>query len=131
MSQLGRLALRGMVFVVAVAVPVAGVLAYYLGLTGAVSFLYGALVGIAVFTSIALAVALILNQRSVRNMALGTGIYVGRLLFAGVAMAVPILLDLLQVLPMVGGFVGVYAVENVVLLQGARKLGGVSGAQGN
>lgn len=129
MSRLGGMASRGSIFVVLVAVPSAVVMAYYLGAAEAVSFLYGVLVGLVVFASIAWAVALMLNQKSPQKMALGAGVYVGRLLFAGVALAVPMLLDLLLVLPMVGGFVQVYVVENVVLLQVARKLKGVSGAQ--
>lgn len=131
MSQLGRLAARGAIFVVAVSIPAAIAIAYYLGGAEALSFVYGAGVGLVVFASIALAVGLILNQQSTRNMALGAGIYVGRLLFAGVAMAVPVLLDLLLILPMVGGFVGVYAVENLVLLQGARKTKSLTGLQDN
>lgn len=129
MSQLGRLAARGTIFVVAVSIPAALTMAYYLGGAEALSFVYGAGVGLVVFASIALAVGLILNQQSTRNMALGAGIYVGRLLFAGVVMAVPVLLDLLLILPMVGGFIWVYAVENLVLLQGARKMKSLTGLQ--
>lgn len=129
MSPLRWLAARGTVFVLAAAVPAAVVIALYSEGVRAVSFLYGVGVGLGVFASIAAAVALILNQESARNMALGAGIYVGRLVVAASAMAVPIALELLVIVPMVGGFVGVYAVENVVLLQGARKLKGVSGAQ--
>lgn len=129
MSQLGRLAVRGAIFVTGVAVPAALAVAYYFGAAESVSFAYGVAVGLVVFASIALAVSLILGQRSAGKMALGAGIYVGRLMFAGVAIAVPVLLDLLPVLPMVGGFVGVYAVENIVLLQGARKLKSTPGAQ--
>lgn len=131
MSQLGGLAARGAIFVVVVSIPAAITIAYYLGGAEALSFVYGVGVGLVVFASIALAVSLILNQQSTRNMALGAGIYVGRLLFAGVAMAVPVLLDLLLILPMVGGFVGVYAVENLVLLQGARKMKSLAGLQDN
>lgn len=129
MSQLGRLAAWGAIFMVAVSIPAAITIAYYLGGAEALSFVYGVGVGLVVFASIALAVSLILNQRSSRHMALGTGIYVGRLMFAGVAMAVPLLLDLLLLLPMVGGFLGVYVVENLVLLLGARKLKSVPGVQ--
>lgn len=129
MSALGWLAVRGTVFVLAAAVPAAAAIAYYAEGIRALSFLYGVGVGLAVFASIAVSVSLILNQESTRNMALGAGVYVGRLLFAGVAMVVPVLLELLAVVPMVGGFVGVYAVENIVLLQGARKLKGISGVQ--
>lgn len=129
MSPLGWLAARGAVFVFVAAAPAAAAIAYYSEGVRAVSFLYGVCVGLAVFASIAAAVALILDQSSTRNMAFGAGIYVGRLLFAGVAMVVPVLLGWLPVAPMVGGFVGVYAVENLVLLQGARKLKGVSGVQ--
>lgn len=131
MSRLGGLAARGSILVAFVAVPSAAAIAYYLGAVEALSFLYGVGVGLAVFAAIALAVALILNGKSPQKMALGVGVYVGRLLFAGVALAVPVVLDLLLILPMVGGFVGVYVVENVALLQAARKLKGVSDAREN
>lgn len=129
MSQLGGLAARGAIFVVSVSIPAAITIAYYLGGAEALSFVYGVGVGLVVFASIALAVSLILNQKSSRNMALGTGIYVGRLMFAGVTMAVPVLLDLLLILPMLVGFLGVYVVENLVLLLGARKLKSGPGVQ--
>lgn len=129
MSQLGRLAVRGAIFVLVAAVPGALAVAYYFGLVESLSFGYGAGVGLVVFASIAVALSLILNQQSPGNMALGAGIYVGRLMFAGVAIAVPVLLDLLPILPMVGGFVGVYVVENLVLLLGARKLKNVPEVQ--
>ncbi len=129
MSQLGRQAVWGAVFVLVSAVPAALVVAYYFGVAESLSFGYGVGVGLVVFASIALAVSLILNQKSSRNMALGTGIYVGRLMFAGVTMAVPVLLDLLLILPMLGGFLGVYVVENLVLLLGARKLKSGTGVQ--
>lgn len=131
MSRLGGLAGRGSILVLLIAAPVAVAIAYYLGATEALSFVYGVLVGLVVFASIALAVSLILNQKSPEKMALGVGVYVGRLLFAGAVLAGPVLLDLLPILPMVGGFVGVYVVENVVLLQIARKSRGVSEAQEN
>lgn len=131
MGRLGTLAFRGTVFVLVAAVPAALIVAYYFGATEFLAFVYGVGVGLVVFASIAVAVSLILNQKSTRNMALGAGIYAGRLLFAAVALALPVVLGLLPILPMVGGFVGVYAVENLVLLQGARKLKSIPDVQEN
>lgn len=129
MSQLRWLAKRGAALVVVLALPAAAAMAYYLGAAHALSFLYGVAVGLAAFASIAWAVALILGQNSPSSMAMGAGIYVGRLLFAAVAIVTPILLGLWPVLPMVGGFVGVYVIENVVLLEGARRIKQTSSVQ--
>lgn len=129
MSQLRWLAKRGAALVAVIALPAALIIAYYAGGAHAFSFLYGVGVGLAAFASIAWAVALILGQASPSSMALGAGIYVGRLLFAAVAIVTPILLELWPVLLMVGGFVGVYVVENAVLLEGARRIKQTSGVQ--
>lgn len=125
MNLLWRLAVGSSIAVAVVAVPLTGAIAYYFGGIEAWSFFYGVAVGLVTFVSIAAVVALILRRPSESKMMLGFAIYLGRLMFAAVALAIPLFLGLLPVLPVVCGLVVVYVVENVALLRGAWKHGGV------
>lgn len=120
------MAIGGAVAMSAVALPAAGAVAYYFGSMEAWSFLYGVFVGMAMFSSIAFAVTMVFGPTTEMRRLVGAGIYVGRLVFAAAAVLVPITLDLWPVVPMLCGFVGVYVVENVVLLFGAAKVAGRS-----
>lgn len=129
MSSHWSLATRGAVATVIVAMPVAGLGAYYRGLGEAGAFLYGVGVGLIVFVAIAVAVSLLTVRPTGLRILIGAGVYMGRLIFAAVAIGVPEYLGYLPVLPMVLGFAGVYMVENVALLWGASKLSGPSVAR--
>lgn len=113
----------------AVALPATAGIAYYLGAVEAWSFLYGVFVGMAMFSSIAFAVTMVFGPTTETKRLLGAGIYAGRLVFAAAAIVVPITLGLWPVVPMLCGFVGVYIVENVVLLFVAAKVSGASKIQ--
>ncbi len=110
----------------AVALPAAAGIAYYLGALEAWSFLYGVFVGMAMFSSIAFAVTMVFGPTTETKRLVGAGIYAGRLVFAAAAIVVPITLGLWPIVPMLCGFVGVYIVENVVLLVVAAKAAGSS-----
>ncbi|MGH3088060.1 MAG: hypothetical protein ACRDSJ_12165 [Rubrobacteraceae bacterium] len=126
MSRHGRLAVGGAVVAAAVALPGAVAVGWYLGEAEAWSFLYGVVVGLATFSTIAVAVPLIFGQTTDAKKLIGAGIYAGRIVFAIAAVAVPITLDLWPIMPMVCGLVGVYIVENVVLLPAAARSAGDS-----
>ena len=88
------------------------------------AFLYGAGVGVLSFTSIAITASLLGGRLSGDRILLGLAAYVGRLIFAGVAIGVPLYLETWPAVSMVGGFAGVYVLENVMLLVGAAKVSG-------
>lgn len=115
------MAVKGAAVMVLISIPVAGVIAYYLGGAGVVSFGYGALVGLLTFASIGVAVSLMLGKTTPLKALLGAGIYVGRILFAVTAVSVAISSGWFPVLPMLGGLVMVYVVESVVLLVEAQR----------
>lgn len=124
MSRHWRLAVGAAVTLVALAVPSTVAIAYYFSGADAWSFLYGAAVGLVIFTLIAAAVSFILRRPSEAKIGLGFMVYFGRLLFAVVAVSVPLLSGWLPVLPMICGLVAAYVVENVALLWGAWRYGG-------
>lgn len=113
-----------------VALPAAAGIAYYLGGLEAWSFLYGAGVGLVIFSSIAFTVTMVFGQTTEMKRLVGAGVYVGRLVFAAAAIVVPIALDLWPVVPMICGLAGVYIVENVVLLLAAARAAGGSSVRG-
>lgn len=122
MTRHWRLAAGGTTTTLVLAVPAAMAIAYYASKVDAFSFAYGVVVGLFAFLSIALVVALMANgNASEKKLALGFGVYLARLMFAGLALLIPIFAGSWPVAPMVGGFVGVYVVENVALLVGASK----------
>ncbi len=126
MSRPLRMAIGGAVAMAAVALPAAAGIAYYLGAMEAWSFLYGVLVGMAMFSTIAFAVTMVFGPTTEMRRLVGIGIYAGRLIFAAAAIVVPTTLDLWPIVPTLCGFVGVYVVENVVLLFVAAKTAGSS-----
>ena len=56
------------------------------------------------------------------GMMVGAFSFAGRCLLAAGALGVPAYLGLWPVLPMLGGFAGVYLAENIVLMPGALKI---------
>jgi hypothetical protein len=120
------MALGGAVVMAVVALPAVAGMAYYLGGAEAWAFLYGVLVGVGIFSTIAFAVTMLFGPTTETKRLIGAGIYLGRLAFAAAAIMVPITAGLWPVVPMLCGFVGVYIVENVVLLFAAAKVAGRS-----
>lgn len=121
MSALWRLAAGSAVAVVVFAVPAAFAVFRYAGEASGWAFLYGIGVGLITFASIALTVGLMTVRPTGARVVWGSVSYVGRLVFAAAAVAVPAFAELLPVLPMLGGFAGVYVVENVALLWAASR----------
>ena len=124
MSPHWALAARGTATTAVVALPAAGLWAYYRGLLEAGAFLYGVGVGLLVFVAIAVTVSFLTVRPSGGRILMGAAVYGGRLVFAVVAIGGVAIWGYLPVLPMVLGFAGVYIVENVALLWGAWKTGG-------
>lgn len=120
------MAVGGTVATVIATLPAVAGIAYYLGALEAWSFLYGVGVGLIIFASIAFTVTMVFGQTTELKRLVGAGIYVGRLVFAAAAVLVPIMLDLWPIVPMICGLVGVYILENVVLLLAAAKTAGSS-----
>src|SRR5918995_27479 len=100
----------------------AAVVGYYFGAVYAGAFLYGAGVGLVSFTAIALTAWLLGGKLSGERVLLGVAVYFGRLVFAVVAVGAALLLASRPALALIGGFAGVYVVENVLLLFGAVKV---------
>ncbi len=125
MSAHWSLAVRGTVLTLVLALLAGVAFGYYLGGVHAGAFLYGVGVGAVSFASIALTVSLLTVRPTASRVLLGAASYVGRLVFAAAAIGVPAFLDLWPVLPMLGGFAGVYVIENVVLLLLASNAVGV------
>lgn len=121
MSAHWRLAVRGAASMVALAVPVGVAIFYVYGEGHALSFLYGIGVGIVSFASTALTVSLMVGRSRTGGLMIGGLSFAARYGFAAVALGVPAYLGLWPVVPMLGGFAGVYLAENVVLLPGVVK----------
>ncbi len=117
MNTHSRLALRGAVLALMIAVPVGGAVWYYLERAHAVSFLYGVGVGVVGFASIAVTVTLLTVRPSGVRILLGVASYGVRLLVVVAAMGVAVYADAWPVLPMLCGLAGVYVVENLLLLK--------------
>lgn len=112
---------------VLLALPVAIIVGVSVDWANAAAFLYGAGVGVLSFTSIAVAATLLGGRFAREKLLLGVVVYFGRLLFAVVAIGIPVFSGSWPVLPLVGGFAGVYVVENVLLLVGAWRVRGTYG----
>ena len=121
MSTHWRLAVNGAATTILISLFGAGVIWVYFGGAYVGSYLYGAGVGVASFTSIAVTAALLGGRLSGGRILLGLAVYVGRLIFAAVGIGLPIYLGDWPALSLLGGFAGVYVVENVVLLIGAPR----------
>ncbi len=117
MSIHSRLALRGAVLALALAVPVGGAVWYLLERAHAVSFRDGVGVGVVGFASIALTVTLLTVRPSGVRILLGVASYGARLLLVVAAVGVAVYADAWPVLPMLCGLAGVYVVENLLLLK--------------
>jgi hypothetical protein len=100
---------------------------YYFDAAHAAGYLYGAAVGVVCFTSIAVTAWLLGGPMAGDRIALGTIVYFGRLMLAAAGLGVPLYLGTWPALATLGGFAGVYVVENVLVLIGAGKVGGVRG----
>ncbi len=130
MNTHSRLALRGAALAMLLALPVFLAVWYSFGRAEAFAFVYGVGVGVLGFASIALTVTLLTVRPSGVRIMLGVASYGGRLVFALVAVGVPVYLGSWPVLPMLGGLVGVYVVENLSLLKMAPKTMPARGALG-
>lgn len=122
MSPHWRLAAGGAVFAVSVSLLASAAVGYAFGSTYAAALLYGAVIGIVCFTSIAVTVALLGGRLVGERLPLVMGVYLGRLVFVFVGIGVPIVLEAWPVLAMLCGLVGVYVVENVLILFGAWRV---------
>jgi hypothetical protein len=127
MSAHWRLALGGAAATAVMSLGAAAVVGYYFGAVCAGAFLYGAGVGLVSFTSIAITAWLLGGKLSGERVLLGVAIYFGRLMLVVVAVGAPIFLASWPALALIGGFAGVYVVENVLLLIGAAKVRGAYG----
>src|SRR5918995_299453 len=127
MSAHWRLALGGAAATALMSLGAAAVVGYYFGAGYAGAFLYGAGVGLVSFTSIAITAWLLGGKLSGERVLLGVAIYFGRLLLVVVAVGAPIFLASWPALALIGGFAGVYVVENALLLIGAAKVRGAFG----
>jgi hypothetical protein len=131
MSDHWRLALRFSAWVsVGAALVGVGVWSLYGG-AHAGSFLFGAGAGLLSFVSTALTVSLLTGRSTVVGMVVGGASFGARCGFAAAVLGVPAYLELWPVLPMLGGFAGVYLSENAVLLPGVSKavVGGSPGRE--
>jgi hypothetical protein len=118
MSAHWRLAVRYAAWV-AVGAAVVGTVVWFLsGEAHAGAFLYGVGVGTASFVSTALTVSLLMGRSTAGGMMVGALSFGARYGFVAVALGVPAYLSLWPVVAMLGGFVGVYLAENVLLLPG-------------
>jgi hypothetical protein len=118
MSGHWRLAVRGAVLMVVLAVPVAVAVSYSYGAAHAGAFAYGVGTGIVSFVSTALTVSLMPVGSTVHGVMMWAGSFLVRYGFVAVALGVPAYLHLWPVVAMLGGFAGVYLAENAVLLPG-------------
>jgi hypothetical protein len=91
-------------------------------------------VGTVSFVSTALTVSLLMGRSTAGGMMVGALSFGARYGFVAAALGVPAYLGLWPVVAMLGGFVGVYVAENVLLLPGVltRAIGasGVESAAG-
>ena len=118
MSDHWRLAVRYAAWVSAVAAVVGVVVWFLSGEAHAGAFLYGVGVGTVSFVSTALTVSLLMGRSTAGGMMVGALSFGVRYGFVAAALGVPAYLDLWPVVAMLGGFVGVYMAENVLLLPG-------------
>jgi hypothetical protein len=114
-----RLAFRCAGWISILMVPVAALLLYYYGLAHAEAFAYGVGIGLISLVSTALTVSLLWGPSMTVGMMVGAFSFVARCGLAAGALGVPAYLGLWPVLPMLGGFAGVYLAENIVLMPGA------------
>ena len=117
-----RLAFRCAGWIIALMVPVAALLLYTYGIAHAEAFGYGVGIGLVSLLSTALTVSLLWGPNMTLGMMVGAFSFAARCGLAAGALGIPAYLDLWPVLPMLGGFAGVYLIENIVLMPGALKI---------
>lgn len=117
-----RLAFRCAGWIFAFMVPVGALLLYVYGVAHAEAFAYGVGIGLVSLLSTALTVSLLWGPNMAVGVMVGVFSFVGRCLLAAAALGVPAYLGLWPVLPMLGGFAGVYLAENIVLMPKALKI---------
>jgi hypothetical protein len=117
-----RLAFRCVGWIIALMAPVAALLLYIYGLAHAEAFGYGVGIGLVSLLSTALTVSLLWGPSMTLGMMVGACSFAARCGLAAGALGLPAYLGLWPVLPMLGGFAGVYLVENIVLMPGALKI---------
>ena len=122
MSDHWRLAFRCAGWIFALMIPIAALLLYLYGVAHAEAFAYGVGLGLLSLLSTAVTVSLLWGRSMTLGMIVGALSFVGRCGFAAGALGVPAYLGLWPVVPMLGGFAGVYLVENIVLMPGALKI---------
>jgi hypothetical protein len=132
MSDHWRLAVRYAAWVSVVAAVVGVVVWFLSGEAHAGAFLYGVGVGTVSFVSTALTVSLLMGRSTAGGMMVGALSFGVRYGFVATALGVPAYLGLWPVVAMLGGFVGVYMAENVLLLPGVltRAIGAPSVERG-
>lgn len=122
MSDHWRLAFRCALRIFVLMVPVAALLLYLFGVAHVGAFAYGVGAGLLSLVSTALTVTLLWGRSMTLGMMVGAVSFVGRCVFAAGALGIPAYLGLWPVLPMLGGFAGVYLAENIVFMPGALKI---------
>ena len=116
------LAFRCAGWIIALMAPVAALLLYIYDLAHAEAFGYGVGIGLVSLLSTALTVSLLWGPSMTLGMMVGAFSFAARCGLAAGALGLPAYLGLWPVLPMLGGFAGVYLVENIVLMPGALKI---------
>jgi hypothetical protein len=86
------------------------------------AFAYGVGIGLISLLSTALTVTLLWGPNMTLGMMVGAFSFVARCGLAAGALGIPAYLGLWPVLPMLGGFAGVYLIENILLMPGAIKI---------
>jgi hypothetical protein len=122
MGEHWRLAFRCAGWIFALMVPLTVLILYLYGVAHAEAFAYGVGIGLVSLLSTALTVSLLWGPNMAVGIMVGAVSFVGRCLLAAGALGVPAYLGLWPVLPMLGGFVGVYLAENIVLMPRALKI---------
>jgi hypothetical protein len=115
-----RLVARNTAWIVTITIPVGGAILYAYNVAQAGSFLYGVGTGLLSLITMAFSVSL-LTGRSRRIRVIGAFSFVVRYGLVVGILGVPAYLELWPILGMLGGFAGVYLLENVVLLRGMMR----------
>lgn len=123
MSAHWRLALQNAACIAVLAAALGLVIWFVYGEAYAGAFFYGAGMGLVSIVSTALTVSLLMKH-SYAWRAAGVATFAGRYGFAAGSLGIPAYLGLWPVVAMLGGFAGVYLIENTVLLP--RVMGNLS-----
>ncbi|CAA9441599.1 MAG: hypothetical protein AVDCRST_MAG14-7 [uncultured Rubrobacteraceae bacterium] len=120
MSSHWRLVARNTAWIIALAIPVGAAIFYIYSEAHAGGFLYGVGTGVLSLVSMALTVSLLTGRSRVVRV-IGAVSFVVRYGFVMLILGVPAYLGLWPVVGMLGGFAGVYLLENVILLPGMMR----------